>query len=234
MHTARYTSTSLAYQEIKSWILMGEVPASIRLREEKIAERIGVSRTPVREAFLRLHGERFLERHIDGGYRVATPSAKLIRELYEVRRALEIFAIRRTIETGADRDLTMLRQLEEDWLVLREDYHSPDPEFVLLDEDFHGRLAESAGNRQLAEELRRVNERIRPVRSHDFVTSGRLAATVEQHLKILGALIAGDGVKAQDRLDRHIRESQEIVEAASFIALAKMLNAAEEKEANQW
>ena len=202
---------------------MGDVPAGVRLREEKIAERIGVSRTPVREALLRLHAERFLDRHIEGGYRVAIPSSTLIRELYEVRRALELFALRRTLLSVADRDLNLLASLRDEWLLLRDDYTPTDPEFVLLDEDFHGRLAESAGNRQLAEELRRVNERIRPVRSHDFVATGRVAATIEQHLSIVGSVINGDTKTAETLLERHILQSQAVVEASSFKAFERML-----------
>src|ERR1700752_1289269 len=95
LHTQSHTASAIAYHELKSWILVGEVPIGVRLREERIAERIGVSRTPVREAMLRLHAERFLERHAEGGYRVATPSPGAINELYEIRLALELFAIRR-------------------------------------------------------------------------------------------------------------------------------------------
>ena len=202
---------------------MGEVPAGIRLREEKIAERIGVSRTPVREALLRLHAERFLDRHSEGGYRVAIPSAVLIRELYEVRRALELFALNRTVTLAADRDRAMLELLQEDWLALREDFAPEDPEFVLLDEDFHKRLAESAGNKQLAEELRRVNERIRPVRTHDFVARGRVEATIEQHLAIVGSVLSNNFSEAQVLLDRHILHSQAVVESSFFKALERML-----------
>ena len=221
--TRTYTASALAYQQLKSWILMGEVPAGVRLREEKIAERIGVSRTPVREALLRLHSERFLDRHSEGGYRVAIPSATLIRELYEVRRALELFALQRTLDTAGDRDVKMLELLRADWIALEEDFAPTDPEFVLIDEDFHGRLAESAGNRQLAEELRRVNERIRPVRTHDFVTQGRVEATIAQHLAIVEAVIAGTTATAARLLEAHIKQSQDVVELHAFKAIERML-----------
>jgi DNA-binding GntR family transcriptional regulator len=57
----------LAYQQLKTLVLLGEVPIGARLREEKLAERLGMSRTPVREALLRLHAEHFLDRHPEGG-----------------------------------------------------------------------------------------------------------------------------------------------------------------------
>ena len=232
--TRVYTASMLAYQEIKSCILMGEVPAGIRLREEKLAERIGVSRTPIREALLRLHTERFLERHHEGGYRIAVPSARVIKELYEVRRALELFAVRRTVESIGDRDMEMLGQLEAEWTALGAEVPSSDPEFVLLDEDFHGRLAESSGNLQLAEELRRVNERIRPIRTHDFVTPGRVEVTIEQHLGVLSAVRTGKAEKAEELLERHIRQSQAVVETSSFKAFERMLTVGVDEVGSLW
>ena len=233
-HTQTHTASTLAYQELKSWILMGEVPVGVRLREERIAERIGVSRTPVREAMLRLHAERFLERHLEGGFRVATPSSAVISELYEVRRALELFALRRCADGVDTYDRTVLEGLRHDWSTIDTDVDIPDPEFVLLDEEFHGNLAEAAGNHELAEDLRRVNERIRPVRSHDFVTPGRIAMTIEEHLDILDAVMDGLEGKAAMLLERHIRESQEIVERASSLALERMLEAGTGKGAAFW
>lgn len=233
-YTRPHTASTLAYQELKSWILMGEVPVGIRLREERIAERIGVSRTPVREAMLRLSAERFLERHVEGGFRVATPSSRMISELYEVRRALELFALRRCEDSGAAYDQAVLGRLHADWSSIDTDVDLPDPEFVLLDEEFHGDLAEAAGNHELAGELRRVNERIRPVRSHDFVTPGRISTTIQEHLAILAAVADRLEGKAALLLDRHIRESQEVVEKASLQALERMLSAGAGEGATYW
>ncbi|HVX20011.1 MAG TPA: GntR family transcriptional regulator [Acidimicrobiales bacterium] len=234
VYTPVHTASAVAYQELKSWILMGEVPVGVRLREERIADRIGVSRTPVREAMLRLHAERFLERHVEGGYRVAVLSSTVVSELYEVRRALELFALNRATDSGAAYDRDLLEQLRRDWTSVDADVDIPDPEFVLLDEEFHGTLAEAAGNHELADELRRVNERIRPVRSHDFVTPGRIAATIDEHLDILSAVLDGLEGKASLLLDRHIRESQAIAQQASSLALERMLLAGTGKGAEYW
>jgi DNA-binding GntR family transcriptional regulator len=225
LDTQTHTASAIAYQELKSWILVGKVPIGVRLREERIAERIGVSRTPVREAMLRLHAERFLERHAEGGYRVATPSPGAINELYEIRLALELFAIHRCAGGAAAYDRAALEALREEWSSIDADVDLPDPEFVLLDEEFHRRLAEAAGNRELAAELRRVNERIRPIRSHDFVTPGRIAATIVEHLGILEAVVADRDDRAAVLLEDHIRESQSVAQGAAALALERMLAA---------
>ncbi len=225
-YTQGYTASALAYQELKTLLLLGDVPIGVRLREERLAERLGMSRTPVREALLRLHAERFLDRHPEGGFRATNPSAQTMRELYEVRRALEVFAVRRTGSAGRH-DRHALEQLHEEWSVLDADDGVPDAEFVHLDEDFHRRLAEASGNRQLADELRSVNERIRPVRTHDFLTPGRIGSTISQHLAILDAVLARRLARAAGLLDRHISESQSVVEVAVARVLERMLNVGE-------
>jgi DNA-binding GntR family transcriptional regulator len=231
LYTDTNTASSTAYQALKTLILLGDVPIGARLREERLAERLNVSRTPVRESLLRLHAEHFLERHPEGGFRVRNPSVQTMRELYEVRRALELYALRRT-ETDQARDHDSLVELKEDWLALDGGETEMDAEFVLLDEDFHRRLAASAGNAQLAEQLQKINERIRPVRSHDFVTMGRIDTTIEEHLAILNAVLKKSTEKAATLLDRHIGESQRVVEQAVAKVLERMLSVGERD--NSW
>jgi DNA-binding GntR family transcriptional regulator len=226
LNTVSLSSSDAAYREIKSWILAGAIALGTRLGEERIAERLSVSRTPVREALLRLFAERFLERHPEGGFRIKHPTARSTRELYGVRRALESYAIRDAIDNVQQHDeRKRLEELRAEWNAI--DAPETDPDFVLLDEDFHCRLAEAGGNTELVEALRRVGERIRPVRTHDFVMPGRIDATIAQHLRILDAVLAGDD-DAPERLERHILESQRIVEAAVGIALERMLAAGDE------
>jgi DNA-binding GntR family transcriptional regulator len=220
------SSSDIAYRELKSWILMGEIPLGMRLGEERIAERLSLSRTPVREAFLRLYAERFLERHPEGGYRINHPTARSMQELYELRKALELYAIRKTIESPVEETQAILEDIRNDWMALEADAPELDPDFVLLDEDFHRRLAEASGNAELVEALRRVGERIRPVRTHDFLMTGRIDATIAQHLAIVGAAIEGS-LEAETLLEQHISESQGFVEAAVGRVLERMLTTGE-------
>ena len=98
-----------------------------------------------------------------------------------------------------------------------------DPDFVLLDEDFHRRLAAGlATTASSSRRSRRVGERIRPVRTHDFITPGRIEATIAQHLAIVDAMLAGRH-DADDLLEAHISESQSFVEPAVGRVLERML-----------
>jgi DNA-binding GntR family transcriptional regulator len=221
-----------AYAEIKRRLLLGEFPLTQRLAEEALAAELDVSRTPVHEALSRLHAERLVERQSQGGFFPVTPAFAETRDLYEVRMALEADAIARPLRSGEPHDRDELMAIRDDWEALEAEAaatatsaggdEEADPEFVLLDEDFHVRLAWASGNHALADMLVQVNERIRPIRTQDFLASGRIGLTIEQHLGIVGALLAGDGPQGAKLLATHIGESMAVVERRAATAFARM------------
>jgi DNA-binding GntR family transcriptional regulator len=212
-----------AYAALKHRLLIGEFPLTQRLAEEALADELGVSRTPVHEALSRLHAEHLVERLPHGGFFPAAPDLRETRELYEVRLALEADAIGRPLRTGTPHDRDELDALRDDWAALEAPSgDAADPEFVLLDEEFHVRLAAASGNDALAVLLGRINERIRPVRSHDFLTTERITLTIEQHLGVVGALLGEDRALAARLLRAHIGESMAVVEQRVAAAIARM------------
>jgi DNA-binding GntR family transcriptional regulator len=213
-----------AYEQLKRRLLAGEFPWRVRLGEERLAALLGVSRTPVRQALTRLHAERLVERLADGGYAPAAPNLLEIRQLYEVRRALELTALMRPVEFGTRHDLSIVEPLRDEWRALRADTPEPNADFVLLDEGFHVRLAESSGNGALVEMLSVVNERIRVVRMHDFLTGERIHRTIAQHLGIVGSVLDNDLDQANNRFRRHLGESIAVVEQRAAQALARMMS----------
>lgn len=218
-----------AYTELKRLILLGEFRLGARLGEERLAAHIGISRTPIREALLRLHSEGLIDRHPEGGYRPRPPIVSGVRELYEVRKGLELLAVGRPAAEGVPHNRGILLQIHDDWATLAEDLPEPDPGFVITDEAFHVGIAEAAGNEALAEMLRHVNQRIRMVRMHDFLAADRIQATVDQHLAIVTALLAGDLSEAATALGDHLTESMAVVETLANLALARMLDRKENR-----
>jgi DNA-binding GntR family transcriptional regulator len=216
------TRTARIYAALKHRLLTGAYPLGARLGEERLARDLGASRTPVREALFRLHSEGLVERHIDGGYCPIAPNLAAIRELYEVRIALERAAILRPRFTKRPHDRDRLVALRDDWLALAGDLPEPDPEFVILDEEFHVRLAESSGNRELTDILRRVNERIRVVRMRDFLTAERISKTVAEHLGVVIAVLDGDLDGAVSTFEQHLYTSLDVVEHHVAGALMQM------------
>ena len=214
-----------AYRELKSRLLAGDFQLGRRLGEERLAELVGTSRTPVREALVRLHADGLVRRGDDGGYEPVAPDVSAVRHLYEVRVVLELAALQRPARAGERHDQAALDRLRADWTELRLDLPEADPSFVLLDEEFHVGLAEAGGNPALAAHLRQINERIRVVRMHDFRTDERIVTTVDEHLGILDAVATGDVTEAERRFMTHLDLSVAVVEERVARAIARMAEA---------
>jgi DNA-binding GntR family transcriptional regulator len=222
-YAARGLRSDHAYAELKRGLLLGEFPINVRLGEERLAALIGVSRTPIREAMMRLHAEGLVRRATDGGYLPVVPDVVLMRHLYEVRIGLELQALHRPARNDTTHDLGLLEVLRDEWRSLQGDEPiDADPAFVMLDESFHVTLAEAAGNPVLADHLRQVNDRIRIVRMQDFLTSGRIDETIAEHLGIVEAVLAGDLTDAERRFAVHIGQSIAVVEQRVSAAIARM------------
>jgi DNA-binding GntR family transcriptional regulator len=201
-----------AYQELRRRLLAGELSARTRLVEARVAELIGASRTPVREAMVRLHADGMLAREVDGYYPVV-PDLASVRDLYEVRITLELRGITRIIENPhLAFDVDALATLRDDWLGLQASPPEPGPDVVLLDEDFHLRLSAAAGNPALTRALQAVNGQIRLVRMYDYATEERVTKTIEEHLEIVDLILADDLDSARTALHHHVGASYEVVE----------------------
>jgi DNA-binding GntR family transcriptional regulator len=220
LHTAGLRSDR-AYSELKERLLGGDFRLNVRLAETKLAATLGVSRTPVREALLRLHAEGLLTRSPDGGFEPKVPDVAATRWLYEVRSGLELQALRRPASMGRTHDLDAVAVLRDEWAEL--DDLEASPTFVLLDESFHVGLAEAAGNPALTDLLRQVNERIRTVRMQDFLTDDRVAKTAAEHVAIAEAVLAGDLEAAASRFTDHVDRSMAVVDARVARAIARMV-----------
>jgi DNA-binding GntR family transcriptional regulator len=212
------------YRELRTRILAGEFPTRLRLAEERLAALLGVSRTPIREALVRLHADGLLRHDPDGGFHVAEPDLLHLRDLYELRIGLELLGLNRsTLDATVRHDATLLEPLRDAWRALRAAPPAPDPAFVEVDEAFHVTMSRAAGNGVLTDMLCAINARIRPVRMYDFLTADRIEQTIAQHLDIVEAVLAGDIVLAVTELRRHVGVSLEVVERRAARAITQML-----------
>lgn len=212
----------VVYHRLRDEILNGRVSPRERLTEPKLSKAFEVSRTPVREALSRLLSDGLVER-TDFGYAVVVPSLADLRDLYELRIALELRGIARAIENPQVRhDEVLLRAELERWQELRDDVPDPDASFVVVDEGFHQTLSRASGNGQLTGALVTVNQKIRAVRMHDFVEEERITATIEEHLAILGLVLARELPDALTALHKHVGESLEVVMERASTAMARM------------
>jgi DNA-binding GntR family transcriptional regulator len=232
MDTASYTEAPTVpssplrrdqvYGELRRRLMLGEFPVQSRLVEERIAATLGVSRTPVREALVRLLTDGLVHR-TDGGYYVALPDFTKLRDLYDLRITLELRGLARAVESDAVRhDASLLEPLRDQWRAMQADQPEPAADFVCVDEDFHVTLLRASGNPALTETLEAVNARIRPVRMYDFLTRERIALTVSQHLAVVEAVLADRLDDAVAALHHHVGESMEVVERRAAHAITQM------------
>ena len=212
------------YVELRERLTRGEVPIGSRLVEQQLAQAFRTSRTPVREALRRLEGDGHLSRDAGGGVRPRVPSVRSMRELYDVRIALEDLAVRRSATAG---DRGILEALEQDWRALQADHRSGAPPegtaFVHRDEAFHELIANASGNHVAAEYLRDINARIRVLRIHDFTREERIRQTIAEHLEIVGAILAGDPDEAAGFMRGHVQRSARVVREQIGEVLSRMV-----------
>jgi DNA-binding GntR family transcriptional regulator len=202
--------------------MLGEFALNSRLVEERLGALLGVSRTPVREALVRLLSDGLVTR-VDGGYFVATPDFSDLRDLYDLRITLETRGLTRALQIpSVTHDAALLEPLRDHWRALWDDRPDPNPDFVLMDEDFHVTLLRSAGNDALTSTLESVNARIRPVRMYDFLSVERIELTISQHLGVLERVLSGRLEEALGALNAHVGESMEEVERRAARAITQM------------
>jgi DNA-binding GntR family transcriptional regulator len=193
-------------------VFQGRLRAGQRLVTQDLAERYGVSHTPIREALIALAGVGIINLLPNRGAVVRRVSAKEVREVFQVRRVLECEAVRRACGRI---DAVELSALAKKFEQLRGRTYRTDPRIIerarALDSQLHDAIASACGNDFLAGELNRLKTLFRALRDvswdYDRVQNEgrRLASETNEHLAIIEALLAKDRQAAAQAMSRHIR-----------------------------
>jgi DNA-binding GntR family transcriptional regulator len=182
-----------------------------RLTEGAIAERFKVSRTPAREALQRLQTDGLMQGYVRGGWEVVPIDFKRFDDLYEMRKLIETFAIRKLLNQAmplSELVLHMLDELEPVWNVPLQRRLREGRQVAALDEAFHHALVVAAGNEELTGAMQRVTDRIRVVRRLDFVYGDCVDDTYDEHVAILRAIRNGEAEQSASLIALHIEGSQ--------------------------
>jgi DNA-binding GntR family transcriptional regulator len=194
-----------AYRRIKAAIFDFVLLPGEGFTETDIAERLGMSRTPVREALFRLELEGYVQVAFRSGWSVAPFDFRKLEELYDLRIVLECTAIDRLCAAEPMPDLGLLKA---SWLVAEKDRLKDVADVATLDEAFHSTIVSAAGNLEMARVHGDVTDGIRIVRRLDFTQPPRIAATYEEHAKILRAILGRRADAAKMMLRGHIEASK--------------------------
>ena len=188
-----------------------------RFSEAEIGQRIGVSRTPVREALFRLRNEGFLDVESKAGWFVKPIDFARLDQLYDLRVVLELDALAKLV--ARREDPPALEALKAAWLLPPALRPADGKTVGALDEAFHATLVSAAGNAEIAKVHQDVTERIRIVRRLDFTRADRIEATYQEHAKILRAVIQRKLDAARMLLRAHIEQSKVEVRKISLHAM---------------
>jgi DNA-binding GntR family transcriptional regulator len=200
------------YEQLKRDMANFVLVPGDRFSEGEICERLEVSRTPVRQALVRLQQEGQVEVLFRNGWRVLPFDFARFDQLYDLRLLIETESIQRLCEgriTGdAKASQAMLDQLSAIWLVPKSRRIQDCDRISALDEAFHCALVQAAGNTEMLRVHRDITDRIRVIRKLDFTQRPRIEATYEEHGKILQAILSRRSEQSRLLLKAHVESSQ--------------------------
>jgi len=196
------------YAQLKRDVAQFKLVPGDRFSENEISLRLGVSRTPVRQALIRLQQEGLVEVLFRSGWRVRPFDFERFEQLYDLRMVLETAAAHRLCDGSVGVNRALLDELAAVWLVPAAQRSSDMARVAQWDEAFHCALVAAAGNAEMARVHRDVTERIRIIRRLDFTQPARIASTYDEHAKILQAIQHQRGDAAALLLRAHIQTSQ--------------------------
>lgn len=206
------TTTSRAHLALRESILRGELVPGAHLGEVEIADRLGVSRTPVREALSRLAAEGLVEVLPHRGARVVSFSPADLDGIFDVRLALEPQATGRAATRVTPADLDVLDDLAHRMLAVG----APGPDqdldaLVPLNRDFHARLLEVADAPALSTALANVVHTPVVLKTFHAYDAASLARSLAHHVEMVAALRVGDADWASAVMRSHIGNARAVM-----------------------
>lgn len=191
-----------AYQAILDSIRSGVFAPGDRLLEEEVAERLGMSRTPVREAMGRLQEKGLLQPAPGRGLAIAKLTMEQVFELYAMRGELEALVAKFAAQHATEAEIINLVELNVQFGAAR----TPQ-EAAGVNREFHARLYDAARNRYLRAAVEDLHETIAVLPSTTFVQSDRISVAMSEHGEILDAIARRDQDRAAATAKAHISGS---------------------------
>ena len=199
---------------IREAIFKEELKLGQRLVETELAERLSVSRGPIREALRVLASGGLVVINAHRGTFVMKPTTKDLEEIYGLRQSLEPLAIRRAVDMATDAEIASLNAIPQKYERAKREGNVR--EVIETDLDFHARLIELAQHKRLSQIWSAVHSQFRLciTAGMDEVRQGNLDILASDHTGIIKALQARDGAQARALLVSHIERGAKQVQKA--------------------
>ena len=199
--------SEMAHKAVLGMLMSGELAPNELVTERQIAIQLGISRTPLREAVRRLEGARYLERQRSGALVVRALPVEKFMHILNVRRLVEGEAARLAAGRVPATELEQIKNRIGEALQLPDD--AVTPEFAASDRDLHALIAQACGNpvlQQIIDDVRTRTSRFRFGR-----LPSRRKSVCAEHLAIVDALLAGDGLRAQQAMQDHVDQVRHMI-----------------------
>lgn len=198
--------TTLIFEKIREDVLNNVYKSGEKIIEAKVAEEMGVSRTPVREALKQLELDGLVENIPNRGVIVKGVTRNDIDDIYEMRVAIEGIAARWSVERMSDESLKDLKEIYE----LMEFYTTKNDidKIFELNTKFHEVIYKSACSRYLEHVLSDFQQFIKSTRKKSLTAEGRPVAALKEHHRVLEAFLNRDVEEAVAALMNHIENSR--------------------------
>lgn len=188
--------------QLRDLIVQGELAPETKLNERVLAEKLGTSRTPLREAIKFLASEGLVELLPNRGAVVAALKPEKMKEVFVVLGALEALAGDLACRNATDADITEIRALH--YHMLAHHARGELAQYFRYNQQIHIKLMECAGNATLVQVYRGLNAHVRRARYMANLSRERWDKAVREHEEILDALVRRDGVRLQGLLRDHL------------------------------
>jgi len=194
------------YSAVRTRILKFELRPGEKVQEMDLARDLGVSRTPIREVLNKLEQEGLINNVANKGYYVSDVTSKEIEELYEVREALEVLALKAARNSKSED----WENLEKTLLESETSVTNKQEGDIFIDSyRFHEKVAELSGNETLRQLLNTISDKINRLHWLNMFFMGSGRASWQEHLNIVKLLKDGDVEKAVTVAREHLRQSRE-------------------------
>jgi DNA-binding GntR family transcriptional regulator len=198
----RETVGSAAYRLLREAILTGQISMGTRINELELATAWNVSRTPIRDALRRLEAEGLVQAVPGRGVMVPVLSLGDVDELYELREVLEARAARRAASSAGPELQARLNDLIR---AFGASLKGADVDrMIAIDGDIHAAVAAASGSARLAQAVEAVRAQVQPIKQRSFHVRGRAAKSLREMAKLVAAIRARDGVRAEAAMREHL------------------------------
>ena len=204
----------VVFLTLRKSILRGELLPGERLMEISLANKLGVSRTPIREAIRMLEHEGLVVMKPRRGAQVAKITTQELNDVLEVRKSLETLAILKACERMTEEDIAAMRQAERRFESFVADKDSDLTELAEADVAFHDTIYQGTKNRRLIQILANLREQMYRFRIEYLKDAEMRSSLVTEHIAIIEAVCSRDADKAVKFITEHIDNQQRAINAS--------------------